>query len=440
MRFRWILRAVKWMVRALTLVVQAGPPTRLDWYIARHYLRAGRGLLSLITWIALGGFTIGVGALIIILAVMTGMQEDLRGKILESTAHVIVMELSTGLRVLDYERVLDSIVVVDGVVAAAPYALSQVGIMREGVSGRYSQPAYLYGIDIDTTRVAPTEMERQIIDGSLDLAPTESGLPPLLMGSVLADRMQIFEGDSILLLSMENINIGLGGITPTLRRFEVTGTFTTGMYDYDLGNVYTTLEDAQELIGIEPGDASGIGVRTADPGLAREVADRLDERLGYPYYVESWETRNQSLFDALQLEKLGMGLVVFLIVLVAAFNIVSTLVMVVSDRTREIGILKTMGMTRAGILRVFVLQGAWIGIMGTALGATLGVGISWALDRFELIPIPGDVYFVDHLPAIIDPLDVGLIVLASVAVSFVATIFPAIQASTLVPVDAIRHE
>ena len=388
----------------------------------------------------MGGITVGVGALIIVLAVMTGMQEDLRNKILESTPHVIVLEQSTSLRVLDYQRVLDTILAVDGIVGAAPFALSQVNIVRQGVSGPYSQPAYLYGIDIDTTRVAPTEMERQIIEGSLDLAPTESGLPPLLMGSVLADRMLIFEGDRIVLLSTENLDLGVGGLTPTLREFEVTGTFTTGMYDYDLGNVYTTFEAAQELIGIEPGNASGIGVRTADSERATEIAEELDDRLGYPYYVESWIERNRSLFNALKLEKLGMGLVVFLIVLVAAFNIVSTLVMVVSDRTREIGILKTIGMTRAGILRVFVLQGAWIGVTGTAVGGVLGVGISWALDRYELIPIPGDVYFVDHLPAIIDPMDVGLILLVSIAVSFVATIYPAWQASKLVPVDAIRHE
>ena len=415
---------------------------RLNWFIARHYLRArgGRGLLSLITWIALGGFTVGVGALIIVLAVMTGMQEDLRNKILESSPHVIVLEQSTSLRVLGYEKVLDSILAIDGIVGAAPFALSQVNLVRRGVDGPYSQPAYLYGIDIDATRVAPTEMERRIIEGSLDLAPTESGLPPLLMGSVLADRMFIFEGDRIVLLSTENLNVGVGGVTPTLREFEVTGTFTTGMYDYDLGNVYTTFEAAQELIGIEPDNASGIGVRTSDSELAVEIARELDDRLGYPYYVDSWIERNQSLFNALKLEKLGMGLVVFLIVLVAAFNIVSTLVMVVSDRTREIGILKTIGMTQVGILRVFVLQGAWIGVTGTAVGCALGVGISWALDRFELIPIPGDVYFVDHLPAIIDPLDVGRIVLVSVAVSFVATIYPAWQASKLVPVDAIRHE
>lgn len=415
---------------------------RLHWFIARHYLRAGRGrgLLSLITWIALGGVTVGVAALIIVLAVMTGMQTDLRNKILESTPHVIVLERSTSLRLINYEEVLDSVVKMDGVVGAAPFALSQINIVRQGDTGPYSQPAYLYGVDIDTSRVAPTEMERRIIEGSLDLGETESGNPPLLIGSVLADRMGVFVGDKLVLLSAENLKFGVGGLTPTLREFEVTGTFTTGMYEYDLSNVYTTFPAAQELIGIEPLNASGIGIRTTDADLAVDLALEMGETLGYPYWVQSWITRNLSLFNALKLEKIGMGLVVFLIVLVASFNIVSTLVMVVADRTREIGILKTMGMTRSGILVVFVLQGAWIGVVGTALGATLGVGISWALERFELIPIPGDVYFVDHLPAIIDPLDVTVIVLASLAVAFGATIYPALQASKLVPVDAIRHE
>jgi lipoprotein-releasing system permease protein len=283
-------------------------------------------------------------------------------------------------------------------------------------------------------------MERRILEGALDLDTPESGLPPILLGSILAERLLVFEGDTLLLVSMENLNVGVMGFTPTLREFEVTGTFTTGMYEYDLNNVYSTLADAQDLIGIDPEDASGIGVRTTDPARAQEIAYALEERLQGPYWLESWMDRNQSLFNALKLEKLGMGLVVFLIVLVASFNIVSTLVMVVADRTREIGILKTMGMTRSGILRVFILQGVWIGATGTTIGAVLGVGIAWAVDHYELFPIPGDVYFVDHLPAIIDPVDVAMIVLASVAVSFVATIYPALQASNLEPVDAIRHE
>lgn len=412
----------------------------LSWFIARHYLRAGRGrgLLSLITWIALGGVTLGVGALITVISVMSGMQGELRSKILESTPHLYVLEWGSSLTLHNYEEVVDSILGMDQVVGAAPFAMSAVSVMRMGVE--YSQPAYVFGIDIDTTNVAATDMERSIIEGSLDLAPPASGLSPLLMGSVLADRLAVFSGDTIVVLSMENLKQDImGSFQPTIRQFEVTGTFTTGMYEYDIQNLYTTLEAAQDLIGIESMDASGIGVRTEDPEMAREIGVALGDRLGSGYSVDSWIVRNRALFSALELEKIALGIIVFLIVIVAAFNIVSTLVMVVSDRTAEIGILRTMGMTQAGILRVFVLQGVWIGVIGTAMGTTLGVGISWALERFELIKIPSDVYFVDHLPATLDFLDIGMIVVASVGISFLATIYPALQASRLEPVDAIRH-
>lgn len=414
---------------------------RLTWFIARHYLRAGRGkgLLSLITWIALGGIILGVAALITVISVMSGMQGELRGKILESTPHLYVLEYSTSLQLVDYQQVIDSIMSMDGVTGAAPFAMSNVNLVLDG--GRYSQPAYLFGVDIDTTGVAATDMERQIIEGALDLGSPESGLSPLLMGSVLADRMGVFPGDTMVLMSMENLKQDMfGGFQPTLRQFEITGTFTTGMYEYDLSNVYTTLAAAQDLIGMDARDASGIGVRTVDAERATEIGAAMGERLGYPYTVESWIVRNRALFSALQLEKIALGVIVFLIVLVAAFNIVSTLVMVVSDRTKEIGILRTMGMTQKGIMWVFVIQGVWIGVIGTTIGATLGVTVSWALDRFELIKIPGDVYFVDHLPATLDPFDISLIVLCSIVVSFLATIYPARQASRLEPVDAIRHE
>lgn len=414
---------------------------RLNWFIARHYLRAGRGrgLLSLITWIALGGVTLGVAALITVISVMSGMQGELRGKILESTPHLYVLEYATSLHLENYERVVDTILAMDGIAGAAPFVMSNVTLVLDG--GRYGQPAYLFGVDIDTTRVAATDMERKIIEGSLDLEPPASGLPPLLMGSVLADRMGVFPGDTMVVMSMENLNPDMfGGLQPTLRQFEITGMFTTGMYEYDLSNIYTRFEDAQELVGLAPEDAGGIGVRTTDAERARETAVLMGERLGYPYTVESWITRNQALFSALQLEKIALGLIVFLIVVVAAFNIVSTLVMVVSDRTKEIGILRTMGMTQRGILSVFVIQGVWIGVIGTTAGTILGVTVSWALDRYEFIKIPGDVYFVDHLPATLEPLSIVLIVIASIAVSFVATIHPARQASRLEPVDAIRHE
>jgi lipoprotein-releasing system permease protein len=414
---------------------------RLNWFIARHYLRAGRGrgLLSLITWIALGGVMLGVAALITVISVMSGMQGELRSKILESTPHLYVLEFSTSLQLTEYQTVVDSILAMDGVAGAAPFAMSNVTLVLDG--GQYSQPAYLFGVDIDTASVAATEMERQIIEGALDLEQPASGLPPLLMGSVLADRMGIFPGDTMVVMSMENLNQDVfGGFQPTLRQFQVTGTFTTGMYEYDLSNIYTTLPDAQELLGLAESDASGIGVRLHDETRATELGAQLGERLGYPYSVQSWIERNRALFSALQLEKIALGVIVFLIVVVAAFNIVSTLVMVVSDRTKEIGILRTMGMTEKGIMRVFIIQGVWIGVIGTTAGAALGIALSWSLDRFELIKIPGDVYFVDHLPATMDPVTIVVIVLASILVSFGATIHPARQASRLQPVDAIRHE
>ena len=417
---------------------------RLHWFIARHYLRAGRGrgLLSLITWIALGGVIVGVTALVVVIGVMSGMQKDLQAKILESTPHIIVLESGTTLRLHEWEEVVDLVMEVDGVVGAAPFVLSQVSVARTGTDGLYPQSANLYGISIDTGRVAPTEMERQIVEGSYNLTLPESGLPPLLMGVGLADRMQLFEGDTLLVVSFENLKMDiLGGLNPTMRQFEVTGVFATGMYDYDMQNVYTTLEAAQELVGItNPGVVGGVGVRTREPELADEIRGKIQESLGFPFYAESWMTTNRALFSALRLEKIAMGLILGLIVLVAAFNIVSTLVMVVADRTREIGILKAMGMTRRGIMRVFVLQGAWIGVAGTMVGTACGLILAFLIGHFEIIRIPPDVYFVDHLPVSLNPFDVLGIVVASVTIAFVATIYPAWKASRLEPVDAIRHD
>lgn len=413
----------------------------LDWYIARRYLasrKRGR-LLSLITWIALGGVTVGVTALIVVIGVMTGMQEDLRAKILGSTPHVLVLQQGSALRMERWQSVLDSVRSVPGVEAASPFILTQVTIRRAGED--YAQAADLYGVSTEGLAGSVTEMEEQIRSGVHSLEPPASGLAPVLVGSNLAQRLQVFSGDTLIVVSMENLRPDvMGGLTPTLRMFEVTGTFTTGMYDYDTKNLYTTVEAAQDLLALSPDVVGGLGVRTDDADRAGEIGEALSQKLGFPYFVESWMTTNRALFSALKLEKLAMGLILFLIVLVAALNIISTLVMVVADRTREIGILKAMGMTSRGILRVFVLQGAWIGLIGTALGTVFGVILCLVIDRTQLIQIPPDVYFVDHLPVRLEIPDVLLIVLASVVVAFAATVYPSLQAARLEPVEAIRHD
>ena len=416
------------------------PRRGLEWYVARRYMasrRKGR-LFSFITWIALGGVTIGVGALVVVIGVMSGMQEDLLGKILESSPHVLVQQQGNSLRMDDWETVADRVRQIEDVEAVAPWVLTTVTALR----GRYSQSADMYGVALDLEGPAVTEMDARIQEGAHDLGPTESGLPPVLMGSRLAARMQVFNGDTLTLIAFENLTVDVMGMpSPSMRQYEVTGTFTTGMYDYDVKNIYVPIEVAQEQLGILSRDqVSGLGVRVDNPDRALAVSDSIQSALGDGFYAISWSTTNRALFSALELEKLAMYLILTLIVVVSAFNIVSTLVMVVVDRTREIGILKSMGMTDRMILRIFMLQGLSIGIIGTAWGTVLGLGISWVLDTFEIITIPAEVYFVEKLPVSIHAIDVGMIVSVSLLIAFLATIYPALKASQLQPVQAIRHE
>ena len=414
--------------------------SRLDWYIARRYLSArkqGR-FLSLITWIALGGVTLGVTALVVVISVMNGLQEELRAKILGSNPHVLVLQAGSSLRMDDWEGIREQVRAVEGVVGATPFVVTSVGIQRE----EYAQTADLYGVQPIPEGVPVTDFERDLQDGVYSLGESESGFPPVLVGSRLAQRMQLFKGDTLVLMSLENIHTdGFGNPYPSIRKFEMAGSFTTGMYEYDLRNMYTPLAATQDLLGIDgTNQVSGIAVRVEDLWEANVVGRAIRAALGPGYFAESWITTNQSFFAALRLEEFGMAVILGLIIVVAAFNIVSTLVMVVVDRTREIGILKSMGMTDRQVLRVFRLQGLWIGMIGSALGVTAGLAIVWALDRYNFISIPADLYYLDHLPVAVRVLDIALIIVFTIGISFLASLYPAARAARLRPVEAIRHE
>ncbi len=414
--------------------------TRLELEIAWRYLRSRRGsrLLSLISVIAIGGVMVGVSALIVIIGVMNGLQNDLREKILVGSPDIRVLTFGEDMKVTEWREALEKVRKAPGVVAAAPFVITQ-GLAITGHN--YREGAYVAGILPDGPGVPEvTTIRTRATAGDFRFATADGKTRGVVLGKLLAGRLNAYPGDTLTLVSASGATMSaVGGIVPRFQRYEITGLFETGMYEYDNGWIYMGLDAAKEFAGL--GDAvTGIEVRTQDRWKAPEVAATLDESLGFPYRTVDWQEQNRSLFQALKLEKLGMTVILLLIVLVAAFNIISTLTMVVTDKTREIGILKAMGMTSRSIRRIFFAQGLVIGAVGTGLGLVVGVLAAVALDRGKFIRLDPSIYFIDHLPVAMDPVDVVMIVLASIGIAAVATLYPAIQAARLFPVEAIRHE
>ena len=416
-------------------------PSRLEWRIARRYLRSRRNSrsASLNTVISTGGVAVGVTALIVVLGVMNGLRDDLRERILVANPHLRVLTFGSGLRLDDWQSVIAQVRKEPGVIAAAPEVISQAGI----TAGQdYGEGVNLVGFDPDTGTMSVTSLPGAITKGDLSFKTDKPGVDGgILLGSRLASRLSVYPGDVVTLVpvTQAKMNPALGVAVPRFWKFEVTGLFDTGMFQYDNQFVVLSRETAQRFTGL--GNAvSGIAVRVNDPERAPAIGAALEKRLGYPYRALDWQTQNASLFSALQLEKLAMGLIIFFIMVVAAFNIVGTLTMVVTDKTREIGILRAMGLTSPAVGRVFLVQGAVIGGIGTALGLVLGLSVAYIVDRSGWVRINPAVYFIDHLPVHIEWLDVAIVVLASLAIAVSATLYPSRSAAALTPVDAIRHE
>jgi lipoprotein-releasing system permease protein len=416
-------------------------PRPLEWRIARRYLRSRRTsrTASLNTVISTGGVAVGVTALIVVLGVMNGLRDDLRQRILVANPHLRILTFGAGLRMDDWRKVIKLVRQQPGVVAAAPEVISQAGI----TAGQdYGEGVNLVGFDPDTGSRSVTSLPQSIQQGDLSFRTTKPDVDGgVLLGVRLANRLSVYPGDVVTLVpvTQAKMNPALGVAVPRFWRFEVSGLFDTGMFQYDNQFVVVRRDVAQKFTGL--GDAvSGIAVRVDDPDRAPAIGEALEKRLGYPYRSLDWQTQNASLFSALQLEKLAMGLIIFFIMVVAAFNIVGTLTMVVADKTREIGILRAMGLTSPAVARVFLLQGAVIGGFGTAIGLIIGLTVAYVVDKSGLVRINPAVYFIDHLPVHVEVRDVFVVVAASLAIAVLATLYPSRSASGLTPVDAIRHE
>lgn len=403
-------------------------------FLGKRYLKAKRKqtFISIITLISVLGVTVGVMALVVVLSVMNGFRADLMSKILGVNSHLLVLHSGGVFR--DYEKVAERIGGLEGVVASTPFIYNQVMINNSGnVSG-----AVLRGVDPKTAGKV-VSLERMIRNGSLlSLERSSEELPAIIVGSELSRRIGAYSGDTVTVVSPEGKLTPLGRV-PNTRRYRVTAIFDSGMYEYDATMVYVSLKEAQDFLGLGVG-VTGLEVRAKDVYKSDRVAERIQEDLGYPYWTKDWKVMNRSLFSALKLEKFTMFVILAMIVMVGALNIISTLVMVVMEKTRDIAILRAMGASARSVMSIFMLQGLLVGLVGTLAGLASGLGICHLLAKYKFITLPSDVYYISKLPVQVEFGDVWVVSLAAVAISFLATLYPAWYASKLNPLEAIRYE
>ena len=415
-------------------------------FIGLRYLKAKRKstFISIITFISTAGVTLGVMALIVVLAVMTGFEADLKEKILGTNAHIVVIK--SGLPMENYRSVMDKLKSFKGVEAATPFIYNQVMLS----SGKNVSGVVLRGIDVATDRQV-TRLSKALVEGSTDrLEPDMSAgsdtTPGLLVGKELAKHLNLFLGDKVNVISPMG-NITPLGMIPRMKPFKVVGIFNTGMFEYDSTLAYVSLGQAQSFFDL--GDTvTGIQLKVADVYHTGELSRTINREMGVGFYARDWMQMNKNILFALKTERIVMFIILTLIVLVAAFGIASTLFMVVMEKTRDIAILKSMGATGSSIMKIFVLEGLIIGIIGTFLGVALGLLVALNLEPIiDVIQrVTGqnffskDIYYLDHFPSLVVQSDVVLISVTAILISFLATLYPAWQASRMLPAEALRYE
>ncbi len=391
-----------------------------EWWLSWRYLVAKRKerFISLISLISILGVAVGVLALIVVISVMSGFDNDLRDKIIGANAHLLIEE-EGGIR--DPEGLMDRISQVEGVVASSPYINGQAMLRtRDRVVG-----VTVRGID-PKRELKVSRISKYLISGDLNFTDKEA----IVIGKELANNFGLELKSKLWLVSPAS------GLSFPLR---VCGIFNSGMYEFDANLVFLDLKEAEALFG-SAGMVSGIEVKIKDLYSAPKIKRALQSILGFPYLVRTWMEINKNLFSALRLEKTTMFIILTLIVLVACFNIVSTLIMMVIEKSKDIGILKSIGATNSSIKKIFTWEGLTIGLVGTVLGSASGLSLCYLLKRYQFIKLPPDIYYIDRLPVEVQWLDTAIIVLASIIISILSTLYPAWQAAKLDPVEALRYE
>ncbi|MBN1612972.1 MAG: lipoprotein-releasing ABC transporter permease subunit [Deltaproteobacteria bacterium] len=420
-------------------------------FISLRYLRAKRKqvFVSIITFLSMAGILVGVAALIIVLGVMQGFELDLRNKILGINAHIVLME--DGALMSQYQRVKQALSGIDGVEASTPFIYSQAmikardnasGVVLRGLSPE-DAPRVIHFGEMREGSLKNLSAHGRHIPG---LDKDSASLPGIVIGKELAKNLGVFMLEPVSVMSPTGVSTPFG-MMPRVKRFLVVGIFDSGLYEYDSTLAFLSLEDSQEFLNLGE-RVTGLDIRIRDIYQAPVVAKAIERKLGFPYWARTWMDMNKNLFSALRLERRVMFIILSLIVLVAAFNIISILIMVVMEKNKDIAILKSMGATSGSIMRIFVFQGLTIGAIGTLLGCLLGVAVALNIEQVSLFIenlfgfkfLPGDVYYLSELPSHVDYTNVLIIVIVTMVLCFLSTLYPSWRASRLDPVEALRYE